>query len=68
MTRLWNEWLAADRRARADLWCCYAAAADEEERAAAELERTANVGTEVCKVGSRTESRVAQASHSRAAM
>jgi hypothetical protein len=45
MTRLWNEWLAADRRARPDLWCCYAAAADEEERAAAELERTASLGT-----------------------
>ncbi|MGO9971603.1 MAG: hypothetical protein ACLP01_01985 [Solirubrobacteraceae bacterium] len=37
--RAWNEWLAADRRARAELWRCYISAADEEERAAAKLER-----------------------------
>ena len=38
-TRTWNEWLAADRRQRDNIYRCYVAALAEEERAAAELSR-----------------------------
>ena len=41
--RAWNEWLAADRGVRAERWLCYLSALAEEERAAAELERTVNI-------------------------
>ena len=44
VTRAWNEWLAADRGVRAERWLCYLSALAEEERAAAELERTVNIG------------------------
>jgi len=36
--RAWNEWLATDRRQRAELYRRYIAALAEEERAAAKLE------------------------------
>ena len=44
VTRAWSEWLAADRGVRAERWLCYLSALAEEERAAAELERTVNIG------------------------
>ena len=44
VTRAWSEWLAADRGVRAELWLCYLSALAEEERAAAALERTVNIG------------------------
>jgi hypothetical protein len=43
VTRAWNEWLAADRRERTELWRCYVSALDGEERAAAEVERQVNL-------------------------
>jgi hypothetical protein len=44
VTRAWSEWLAADRGVRAELWHCYLSALAEEERAAAALERTVDIG------------------------
>jgi hypothetical protein len=38
-TRAWNEWLAAGRRERPDLYRCYVSALAEEEQAAVEVER-----------------------------
>jgi hypothetical protein len=43
VTRTWNEWLAADGRERATSYARYISALTEEERAATEIERIANV-------------------------
>ena len=43
VTRAWNEWLAADRSDRPDIYRCYLTALAEEERAAAEVERVVTV-------------------------
>ena len=43
VTRTWNEWLAAEGRERAELYRRYVSALAEEERAAAQVERTVNL-------------------------
>ena len=43
VTRAWNEWLAADRRHRSEIYRSYLTALAEEERAAAEVERVVTV-------------------------
>ena len=42
VTRVWNEWLAADRRQHASIYHRYISALAEEERAAAVVERVVN--------------------------
>jgi hypothetical protein len=44
VTRAWNEWLAGGSRERPELFRRYISALAEEERAAAAIEQTVNVG------------------------
>lgn len=41
--RAWNEWLAADRRERPELYRCYVSALAEEEQAALAIEQTVSL-------------------------
>ena len=44
VTRAWNEWLAGGSRERPELYRRYISALAEEERAAAAIEQTVNLG------------------------
>jgi hypothetical protein len=52
--RTWSEWLAADGRARCELYQRYTCALGEEEHAAARLERMVDSGAEIQDRGERT--------------
>jgi transketolase len=44
-TRAWNEWLAADRRERPELYRCYLLALNREEQAAVAIEQAVSRDT-----------------------
>ena len=67
VTRAWNEWLAANSRESAELYRRYISALAEEERAAAAIEQTVNLGANAqdprARIGPTAHSGANDASH-----